>query len=78
MPEKRKPYLWPYEGEDVVDCNGPDCTAQIYWRETKKGKPVPITYETREVHFISCPNASDFRKRTGPKQGRVVKRKGIT
>ncbi len=69
----KTPYKWPYAGEDVVKCKGPDCDADIYWATTKAGKPMPVTYKTGEAHFIACPNAGDFRSRFGPKQGRSTK-----
>ncbi len=56
-------YKWPYEGEELVICSGPDCSTEIYFRTTKIGKKIPINYETREPHFIDCVNVSRFRKK---------------
>lgn len=59
--------------ELIVPCRG--CGAKIWFTVSKKtGKRIPVTAETGEPHWATCPNAADFRTRkTGPGQNRQVK-----
>jgi hypothetical protein len=61
-----------YEYTGDANCRG--CGETIEWWITNGGKKMPMsvrstatiqhaTGDVREPHFVSCPNASDFRKK---------------
>jgi hypothetical protein len=50
-------------------CRGANCDVQIHWYLTPSGKHLPLSYVPQtlllEPHFVSCPNAPEFRKAKG-------------
>jgi hypothetical protein len=41
------------------------CGAEMTWWETPRGKKLPMNRGTATAHFKDCPNAEDFRSRSG-------------
>lgn len=57
-----------YKPQGKDHCLGKTCSALIHWFKTPAGKNMPLSQRAGEPglilepHFLSCPNASDFRK----------------
>lgn len=62
MPDKNKydkPFRWPFDGDEgVVKCK--ECMHDIYFRLTKKGHKVAISFESRILHRTECPGKQEF------------------
>ena len=72
MGKKRKPTIYPYQGERVKQCKF--CPVMIYWRKMDSGKNMPVERDTYEPHWGNCPGASKARKKKeGTADGKVSK-----
>lgn len=77
--EKRQAIHWPATTAELAaaryedtakrrPCNGPTCSATIYWWKSPAGKPVPLSRkanepgELYEPHWASCPDAKVFKR----------------
>lgn len=49
-----------YAGQPVVVCM---CGERIYFVELRLGDKMPVTYETGEVHWATCPDGDRYRRR---------------
>ena len=49
------------QGIEIIKCR--DCKREIIWLRTKTGKLMPMTLELQS-HFIDCPGATQFRRRS--------------
>jgi hypothetical protein len=65
--------VYPYEGELIRECRA--CGARIFFKVLSSGKYMPVSEDTGKSHFLDCPKASSFSRRSGPRQGRNVKYK---
>jgi hypothetical protein len=54
------------EGLPPAKCRG--CDAEILWARTPRGNRMPFDVGTFEVHWVTCPEAQQFRK---PKMGKT-------
>ena len=62
MPREKTTY--PYNDEPRSLCRF-GCGRMIYFVETKKVRPMPVDYETKETHFAHCPKYAEYRQKKG-------------
>jgi len=50
-----------YKHDGDAQCKG--CGASIEWWVTPRNKKIPMDFGTANPHWMTCPNANDFRDR---------------